>query len=377
MSLGTERRGCFEPVSETIEPRRGISCLDIVPIESPENVTNYERMKDDSQLLHPDSSNLNRYVMGTRLQTRGNNRVVGRKGMTVQKKGEQSGGLELSEDIDKGEGVEGHSGGHVGGDGQPAQDKNKGEKVEVKRRAGRKEDKSSDGGGHRVDHEGDKQQSHGKGREEKGTGRKGNKEEDKGLDDRGLRGDLGEVDGHPDRGKRGKGRKTGKKQERAVQKEVKVEDNVEEKMEVTQAQRGRDENPVEGQAEGKNGRGRRRSGKTREEKRSNEGEKPVMKDIDSQDQKTGNRKTKKKQQARMEESVNNESIADSKEQLVDGEKVYDKHDDKGTKKKPGVGGRGNLGSKNSHKLPTCKFHDLDNCIQGAQIKTMSQGKLFC
>ena len=31
------------------------------------------------------------------------------------------------------------------------------------------------------------------------------------------------------------------------------------------------------------------------------------------------------------------------------------------------------GGKNAHKLPTCKFHDLDKCIQGAALKTMSQG----
>ena len=35
--------------------------------------------------------------------------------------------------------------------------------------------------------------------------------------------------------------------------------------------------------------------------------------------------------------------------------------------------RKGMGSKSSHKLPTCKFHNLDKSIQGAQLKTMSQG----
>ena len=69
--LGTERRGCFEPPSDTNKPNSNIDCLDIVPIESEFNVTNIENMKVDNQLVHPDSANINRYIMGTRLQTRG------------------------------------------------------------------------------------------------------------------------------------------------------------------------------------------------------------------------------------------------------------------------------------------------------------------
>ena len=71
LTLGEERRGCFEPPSETLEPNTGIVCLDIVPIESPDNVTNPARMDNPSQAYHPDSQNQQRYVMGTRLQTRG------------------------------------------------------------------------------------------------------------------------------------------------------------------------------------------------------------------------------------------------------------------------------------------------------------------
>ena len=32
--------------------------------------------------------------------------------------------------------------------------------------------------------------------------------------------------------------------------------------------------------------------------------------------------------------------------------------------------------KKKHKLPTCDFHDLDNCMQGAFHKSMSQGELI-
>ena len=54
-----------------MEPSKEIDCTDIVPLESQENVTYYEHMKEESQLVHPDSNNSNRYVMGTRLQTLG------------------------------------------------------------------------------------------------------------------------------------------------------------------------------------------------------------------------------------------------------------------------------------------------------------------
>ena len=70
ISLGTDRRGCFEPPSEDFEPNRGIDCPDIVAIENPSNVTDYTAMDDESQLVHPDCASGCRYVMGTRLQTK-------------------------------------------------------------------------------------------------------------------------------------------------------------------------------------------------------------------------------------------------------------------------------------------------------------------
>ena len=47
----------------------------------------------------------------------------------------------------------------------------------------------------------------------------------------------------------------------------------------------------------------------------------------------------------------------------------------GRKSGKGGGKSGKAGGKSSHKLPTCKFHDLDKSVQGAQLKTMSQGRL--
>ena len=71
VSLGSERRGCFEPPSQTEEPNSNIDCPELVSIQSPDNITRYTNMNDDSQLVHPDSSNMDRFIMGTRLQTRG------------------------------------------------------------------------------------------------------------------------------------------------------------------------------------------------------------------------------------------------------------------------------------------------------------------
>ena len=60
VSLGSERRGCFEPPSEDKQPTKDIDCQDIVPTEKQNCVANIEKMKSDSQLDHPDSTNLNR-----------------------------------------------------------------------------------------------------------------------------------------------------------------------------------------------------------------------------------------------------------------------------------------------------------------------------
>ena len=69
VSLGADRRGCFEPPLETKVPSKNIDCKDILPIGHPENVTDENAMNDESQLLHPDCSTSQRYVMATRLQT--------------------------------------------------------------------------------------------------------------------------------------------------------------------------------------------------------------------------------------------------------------------------------------------------------------------
>ena len=44
--------------------------------------------------------------------------------------------------------------------------------------------------------------------------------------------------------------------------------------------------------------------------------------------------------------------------------------------KSGGAGKSKKAAKGSHKLPTCKFHDVDKSKQGAQVKTMSQGLLI-
>ena len=84
ISLGTERRGCFEPPSETRDPNTDIVCMDIVPTESPENETYPANMDIPCQLFHPDSKNQQRYVTGTRLQTGGKGRKKSHKLKTCQ-----------------------------------------------------------------------------------------------------------------------------------------------------------------------------------------------------------------------------------------------------------------------------------------------------
>ena len=71
LSLGVDRRGCFEPPSETEPPTKGITCTDILPIDHADNITCEAAMDNPSQLLHPDCSSMQRYIMGTRLQTKG------------------------------------------------------------------------------------------------------------------------------------------------------------------------------------------------------------------------------------------------------------------------------------------------------------------
>ena len=105
VSLGSDRRGCFEPPSETKEPTSDIECIDIVPIESTDNITYFENMEDESQIMHPDSMNHNRYVMGTRLQTRG------KGGKSWSGNGGKSGtGAKIKEGLNSGFGGSGKEG---------------------------------------------------------------------------------------------------------------------------------------------------------------------------------------------------------------------------------------------------------------------------
>ena len=84
ISLGSDRRGCFKPPVDDKLPTSDIDCLDIVPTEHMDNITCIEHMKEESQLVHPDSLNMNRYIMGTRIQTRGKG-GTGRKDETGDK----------------------------------------------------------------------------------------------------------------------------------------------------------------------------------------------------------------------------------------------------------------------------------------------------
>ena len=84
LTLGTERRGCFEPPSDELEPNTGIECTDILPIQLQENESNPAAMQSTCTRDHPDSTNEQRYVTGTRLQTRGKGRKKSHKLQTCQ-----------------------------------------------------------------------------------------------------------------------------------------------------------------------------------------------------------------------------------------------------------------------------------------------------
>ena len=60
VSLGSERRGCFEPPSEDKIPRTSIDCQDIIPTENQQMTADHDKMNNDSQVDHPDSSNSKR-----------------------------------------------------------------------------------------------------------------------------------------------------------------------------------------------------------------------------------------------------------------------------------------------------------------------------
>ena len=63
-------RGCFEPPSDTVLPNNGIDCPDITPLTLTDQTqtVNREAMNDSNPLVHPDSTSLTRYCLGTKLQ---------------------------------------------------------------------------------------------------------------------------------------------------------------------------------------------------------------------------------------------------------------------------------------------------------------------
>ena len=66
-----ETGGCFEKPSDTQKPRTDIDCPDILPlalVENPE--VDRSRMRNPSQIIHPDIKGTKRYLMGTKLQMR-------------------------------------------------------------------------------------------------------------------------------------------------------------------------------------------------------------------------------------------------------------------------------------------------------------------
>ena len=69
-----EKHGCFELPSEDKAPSKHIQCKDILPIIYSDQDTNRDAMKDPNPLVHPDSTSLVRYCLGTGLQMRDSNK---------------------------------------------------------------------------------------------------------------------------------------------------------------------------------------------------------------------------------------------------------------------------------------------------------------
>ena len=59
------RRGCFEPPSDEHTPTKNLSCPDILPTELQGYEPDLDAIANDSQLVHPNSKNGKRYIMGT------------------------------------------------------------------------------------------------------------------------------------------------------------------------------------------------------------------------------------------------------------------------------------------------------------------------
>ena len=63
-------KGCFEPPSLTNEPDSDIDCPDVAPLTFSQCNVNREAMNDPNKLVHPDSTSLVKYCLGTRIQMR-------------------------------------------------------------------------------------------------------------------------------------------------------------------------------------------------------------------------------------------------------------------------------------------------------------------
>ena len=63
-------RGCFQTPSPTVEPSSNIDCPDIAPLTFSSSTVNREAMNDPNKLVHPDSTSLRKYCLGTRIQMR-------------------------------------------------------------------------------------------------------------------------------------------------------------------------------------------------------------------------------------------------------------------------------------------------------------------
>ena len=63
-------RGCFEKPSLKKDPTTEIDCPDVQPLTFSDNQGNREAMNNPSKLVHPDSTSLRKYCLGTRMQMR-------------------------------------------------------------------------------------------------------------------------------------------------------------------------------------------------------------------------------------------------------------------------------------------------------------------
>ena len=64
-------KGCFQTPSMTKDPDADIDCPDVAPLTFSNNQVNREAMTNSSILVHPDSTSLVKYCLGTGLQMRG------------------------------------------------------------------------------------------------------------------------------------------------------------------------------------------------------------------------------------------------------------------------------------------------------------------